>query len=186
MFSALHQGSQVYILHKTQPELTIETGIVETTNIPQLQYGVYPGILPYPVDITVRIAGQVIPYKGLPPQLDVAEVKAQTSGEGVVIAISREAVNQEIDKLRQQSATALSMQDFHQRRLVSCDSVRAQLNPEEIQKAQQTAQLQEMQKQMQQMQRQMEEQSELNKQLLAQLKGEQGVSKKGGKGNDNN
>lgn len=185
MFSALHQGSQVYILHKAQPELSVETGIVETTNAPQLQYGVYPGIIPYPIDITIRVGNQVIPYKGLPPQLDVAEVKAQNSGESVLIANSKDAVNAEIDKLRQQSLAALNMQDFHQRRLASCDNVRAQLNPEEVQKAQQAAEMQEMRQQMQQMQKQMAEQGEINKQLLAQLKGEPGVFKKGGKGNDN-
>lgn len=174
----------MYILHKSQPELSVETGTVESTNIPQLQYGPYPGILPYPVDISVRVGNQVTSYKGLPPQLTVAEVKAQNSGEGVVIALSKDAINTELDKLKQQSVNALSMQEFHQRRVISCDNVRAQLNPEEVQKAQQAAEMQEMRQQMQAMQKQIAEQQEMNKQLLAQIKSEQSSYKKGGSKND--
>lgn len=190
MFANLKTGSQVYLLHKAQPELVIEMGTVETTTAPQMQgYGMFPGMVTYPIDINVRVGTQLVPFKGLLPNMEVAEVKGQTSGDATVIATSREAVNAEIGKLKQVSVSALGMVEFHQRRIASCDSVHAQLNPEEAQKAQQQAEMEQMRQQMEQMQKQMSEQAEINKQLLAQLRGEgasSSVKRKEQKNDSNN
>ena len=172
MFSNLRAGNQVYILHKSQADLAIEVGTVETTSVPQNTYGIYSGMMPFPIDINVRVGTQVIPYRGLPPNMETAEVKGQNSGDALLLATNKVAINNEVEKLKQASISALNMMDFHRRRIASCDAIHSQVNPEEAIKAQQQAEMQEMKQQMTAMQQQLLEQSEINKQLLAQLKGE--------------
>lgn len=170
MFQNLRQGNQVFALHKSQSELSVEEGIVETTNASLL--GMYP--LPnYPLDITIRFGSRVVPYKGIPSSNESADTKEQTTGEEIFIACSREVLNKEIDRLRQEAVNHLNLEDFYRKRIVSCDSIKMQINPDEAQKAQQQAEMASMRSQLDLMQKQLSEQSEINRKLLEKLEGKE-------------
>lgn len=169
MFQNLRQGSQVYIIHTAKAELQVEMGVIETTNA--MMFGMYP--MNFPLELTVRIGNRVVPYKGINGSTESAKATEQTSGEEIVICCSRDAVNTEIARLKQESINNLNMAEFHRQRIASCDSIHMQVNPEEAQKAQQQAELESMRSQMESMRKQMAEQMEINKKLLAKLEDEE-------------
>ncbi len=125
----------------------------------------------FPLDISVRIGKRIVPYRGINGSMESAKATEQTTGEEIIIACSKEAVNTEIEKLKQEAINHLNMIDFYRQRMESCDSLHLQINPDEVQKAQQQAELESMRTQMETMRKQMAEQAEINKRLLEKLDG---------------
>ena len=179
MFANLRQGSQLYILHKTATPY-IEVGSVESvTNIPM--YGIYPTMPTMPVDVTVRVGEKLTTYKQIPANVDVANVTSPNTGEELCIATTKDCINNEVQTMIQKSIDTISSVPFHEQRVKSLKALYQQFNPEEAEKAQRDKEYQDMKTEMQEMRKQMAEQAEINKQLLAQLKGE-GASSNSKKG----
>lgn len=158
----------MYLVHTSKAELHIEVATVETTNA--MMFGMYP--MNFPLELSVRVGNKVIPYKGINGSSESAKATEQTTGEEIIIACSKDAVNAEINRLKQEAMNNLNMTEFYRQRIVSCENMRLTINPEEAQKAQQKAEIESMRSQMESMRKQMAEQMEINKKLLAKLDGE--------------
>lgn len=104
-----------------------------------------------PINISIRVGEKTIPYQNLPPNAEVADATNNATGETITIACTKEALNAEIHSLRQKSIDAINSVDWHKQRIVSCDNLLQQLNPEEREKAQREQEMVEMRKQMEQM-----------------------------------
>lgn len=171
MFQNLRQGSEIYILHKSIATMSVEVGVVETTNMALIQY--YPGMqipnMGVPVDITVRVGEKSATYRRLPATCVTAEGIENSTGEQVVLACTKEALLSVIQDLRQKSTDQINSIPFHQQRVASCDQLYNQLNPEAAAKAAQEAEMQGMREEMAKMREQMSEQAEINRKLLEKL-----------------
>ena len=170
MFSNLRQGNKLYILHKTATPY-IEVGQVESVSAFNM-IGYYAGLPSVPVDVSVRVGEKVTPYQQLPATADTAEVVEKTTGERVTLICSREAASAEVNAMRQASIDAINSVDYHKQRVISCDAMIGQLNPEQAAQAAQQAELN-------QLKAQMAELMEQNKQLLARVGEEGTLNKKG-------
>lgn len=172
MFSNLRQGSQLYVFHKCASTPFIEMGSVEIQN----QFGsFYP--MGIPMNLNIRIGDKVIPCPNLPPNAEIADVTSNTTGETITLACTKEALNAEIEGMRQKSVDAISIntQEYHKHRISVFDQLLNQLNPEVAEKA---AQAQEMAS----MRQRMEQMAQTIEQLTAKLGGERTSSDKDKKG----
>lgn len=146
MFANLRQGSQLYILHKSAPTPFVEAGSVENTS--NVMMGYYPSMPNMPINISVRTGEKVTPYQNLPPNAEVADATNNATGETITIACTKEALNAEIQALKQKSIDAINSVDWHKQRITACDNLLQQLNPEEKEKAQREQEMADMRKQM--------------------------------------
>ena len=98
MFSALRQGSTIYILDKTK-EPTIKVGYVETVSLPRPLYKTYNPAVSFGtnmqtvVDITARVDDSKIQFECVPATLSV-----HSNGD-TTISESREAMISEVDAM---------------------------------------------------------------------------------------
>ena len=87
------------------------------------------------VDVVVRINGNDITLQKLPANLDVAD--QGTANGALVITTSREAMNSEVDSLRQKSLGILNSVDYHKKIVQDCEVLLQRLNPEFAEQKQQ-------------------------------------------------
>lgn len=162
MFSNLRQNSQIYILHRDSTPY-VEVGQVVSVSQPQPRYQVNNFMAPQElvVDIVVNINGNNVTLQKLPANLDIAD--QGTAEAGVVITTSREAMNSEVDSLRQKSLSILNSVDYHQKRIQDCEILLQRLNPEFAEQKQQKQEIDTLKLQMSEMMNGMKE-------LMAQLK----------------
>lgn len=138
-FQNLRQGSQVFILHKGLTPF-YEVGTVEQMPSTQmLQY--YPNLPMMPIDMTVRVGEQLIPYRQIPPTAESAKVTSQTTGEEVCLACSKESISAEVELLIRQSVDAINSIDAHKQRIETCKNILNQLNPEKVKEAKQAQEI---------------------------------------------
>lgn len=128
MFSALRQGSPLYILEKGETP-SIKIGQVESVTQARPKYNTYNpslGIGPNMetiVDITVKIGGDKKEYVGVPSNLSI-------HGYGdVVLSESRDAMISEVDGMLQTSKSIIESIDYHRKMINSCEEMLKQLNP---------------------------------------------------------
>lgn len=162
----------MYLLHTSKAELQVEIGTIENTNA--MMYGMFPM---YPIELSVRVGNKVASYKNINGSSESAKANEQTTGEEIIISCSKDAVNTEVERLKQESINSLNMAEYHRQRIASCDNLHLSLNPEEAQKVQQKAELESMRSQMEMLQKQIADQAEINKKLLEKLEGSETSSK---------
>ena len=128
MFSALRQGSLIYILEKGET-LVIKIGQVESVTQPRPRYTPYNPSLGFNanmetiVDIIVRIDNEKKEYVGIPSNLSI-------HGYGnVVISESKDAMIEEVDGMLQSSKSILESIDYHKQMITACENILKQLNP---------------------------------------------------------
>lgn len=150
MFSNLRTNSQIYILHK-EPTPYIEVGQVISVSQPQPRFPVTNFMNPQDlvVDIVVKINGNDITLQKLPSNLDVAD-QGTISG-ALVITTSREAMNAEIDSLRQKSLDILNSVEHHKKIVQDCELLLQKLNPEFAEQKQQKQEIDKLKTQMSEM-----------------------------------
>lgn len=168
MFYNLRTGQQLHILHKTVTPY-IEIGTVESINN-MTNMGYFPGMPSLPMDISVRIGERTTTYQQLPSNADCAEVTERNSGEKVFISDNKDALNAEIQSMRQKSIDTLNSVDYHRNRIETCNKLLNQLNPEQAEKAAQQAEINNLKEQMGSMTKSMEQLLEQNRQLMEQIK----------------
>lgn len=150
MFNQLRQGSNVYVIHTTSATPTIDNGVVESIpNMPLMGY--YPNMPSYPIDVTIRVGDKSLPYRGINPNSATAKAMNPTTGEEVIIACDKDALNDALLSMKQDSINHINAVPFHDQRVKSIDALIVQLNPEQQEKAQRDKEMAEMRTQMAQM-----------------------------------
>lgn len=166
MFSNLRQGGSVYVLHKNGNPY-VEVGTIEqTSNMPIMGY--YPSLSTYPIDITLRVGEKVTQYQRIPANMETAEVNDPNSGEVVMIACTKEGVNNELNSMRSKSVEIINSVDFHKQRITIIDKLFGQVNPEVAEKQAQAQEISELKAQLESM-----------KEMLSQFGEKTSVKKKG-------
>lgn len=162
MFSNLRNNSQIYILHKDATPY-VEVGQVVSVSQPQPKFPVTNFMAPQElvVDIVVRVNGNDITLQKLPANLDVAD--QGTANGSLVITTSREAMNSEVDSLRQKSLGIINSVDYHKKIVQDCEVLLQRLNPEFAEQKQQKQEIETLKAQMFEMMSGMKE-------LMAQFK----------------
>ena len=112
------------------------------------------------VDIIVRVNENTVTLQKLPANLDVAD---QGINGNMVITTSREAMNAEIDSLRQKSLSVINSVEYHQKLVQDCEQLLQRLNPEFAEQKQQKQEIDLLKQQISDMMGSMRE-------LMAQLK----------------
>lgn len=150
MFSNLRTNSQVYILHKDATPY-IEVGQVVSVSQPVPKFPVSNFMAPQElvVDIVVKINDNNITLQKLPANLDIAD--QGTSNGAVVITTSREAMNAEVDSLRQKSLGIINSIDYHKKIVQDCELLLQRLNPEFAEQKQQKQEIDMLKSQMSEM-----------------------------------
>lgn len=156
MFSNLRQNSQIYILHKEATPY-IETGQVVSVSSPVPKFPVTNFMAPQElvVDVVVKVNDNNITLQKLPANLDIAD---QGIGNGaVVITTSREAMNAEVDSLRQKSLSIINSVEYHQKIVQDCEILLQRLNPEFAEQRQQKQEIDTLKSQLEDMRNSMKE-----------------------------
>ena len=169
MFSNLRTNSQIYILDREATPY-IEVGQVVSVSQPQPRFPITNFMSPQElvVDVVVKINGNDITLQKLPANLDVADQGSATGA--LVITTSREAMNAEVDSLRQKSLGILNSVEYHQKIVQDCEVLLQRLNPEFAEQKQQKQEIDMLKTQMSEMMSGMRE-------LMAQLKSQEDTIK---------
>lgn len=160
MFSNLRVNSQLYILYKDT--ITIEVGNVVSVSAPIPKFPVTNFMNPqeYIVDIVVSINDSNVTFSKLPANLDIAD---QGAAGNIIIATSKEAINAEIQGLKQKSQSIINSIEYHQQVIEKCDALLQELNPEFAEQKQQKEEINTLKTQMSEMMSSIKE-------LMTQLK----------------
>ncbi len=142
MFQSLRNNQQFYILTKgVNPRLDV--GLVTAVTAPQMKFPTMPqglGSQPeYVVDVTVTVNGATQQYQRLPANKEIADF-----GDGfgnIVVATSRDAMNNEIATLRNRSEEHIKRVDEEKQKIVAYEAILQQLNPEYAEKQKQEAEI---------------------------------------------
>lgn len=169
MFSNLRTNSQIYILHR-DAEPYIEIGQVVTVSQPRPRYqsGSFMSAQEQVVDIVVSINGNNITLQSLPANLDVAD--QGTLNGSLFISTSRDAMNVEVNSMRQKSLDIINSVDRHKKTVQDCEVLLQRLNPEFAEQKQQKQEIDMLKSQMSEMMLGMKE-------LMAQLKSKESTTK---------
>lgn len=155
MFSTLRQGAQLHILHKTATPY-VEVGTIETAPIMPI-IGYYPSMPSFPIDISVRVGEKTTTYQQIPGGAESAEVVDKSTGEQVFISCTRDALNNELQIMRQKSIEAINSVEYHKQRVKAIDTLVGQLNPEIAEKQAQAQEICDLKAQLSDMKRLVEE-----------------------------
>ena len=123
MFSALSQGSPIYLLDKTS---TPDFKIGEIIGVS------YPKVNPYnvgvqnTVDIKVKIDGEVQEFNSIP---SINSVVSYNGGK-IIISESKQGIQTEVENILQNSKQALSNIDTYKQNIQDCEEILKQLNPQ--------------------------------------------------------
>lgn len=169
MFSNLRTNSQIYILHRdTTPY--IEIGQVVSVSQPRPRYQTTNYITPQEqvVDIVVGINGNNITLQSLPANLDVAD--QGTINGSLFISTTRDAMNTEVNSMRQKSLDIINSVDHHKKVIQDCELLLQRLNPEFAEQKQQKQEIDTLKSQMSEMMMSMKE-------LMSHIKDKENISK---------
>ncbi|MCQ2105952.1 MAG: hypothetical protein MJZ26_09190 [Fibrobacter sp.] len=128
MFSDLREGSQVYILTKERidaPKLEVGKVVSYTQPVPK-----YPNSFSYVnpqvecvMDLKVSVGDETFDIPQLPSREGLYRFK------NVVVTDSRDAMNMEVEKMRQMSAEHVETTPLHEKALKAYDDILATINP---------------------------------------------------------
>ena len=127
MFQAVRQGNLFYILEKGD-ELKLKVGQVVSASNPQPKYGQFntPAFGAQPemtVDVRVKVDDETMDFKQLSANASIAN-----SGN-VVVSDSKDAMSAEVEGLLRTSKGILESVPYHEKVIVSCDTILRDLNP---------------------------------------------------------
>lgn len=164
MFSNLRTNSQIYILHRdATPYIEIGQVVSVSQSRPRYQTNNYIAPQEQVVDVVVGINGNNITLQSLPANLDVAD--QGTINGSLFISTSRDAMNTEINSMRQKSLDIINSVEHHKKVIQDCELLLQRLNPEFAEQKQQKQEIDMLKSQMSEIMAGM-------KDLMAQLKKE--------------
>lgn len=123
MFSALSQGSPIYLLDKTS---TPDFKIGEIIGVS------YPKVNPYnvgvqnTVDIKVKVDGEVQEFNSIP---SINSVVSYNGGK-IIISESKQGIQTEVENILQNSKQVLNNIDTYKQNIQNCEEILKQLNPQ--------------------------------------------------------
>lgn len=173
MFQNLRENQQIYVLTKAPvPSLDMGTVIKIQGPVPNFQAG--SNMMGYTMDITVSVNGINRPF----PQLPVNKDSAEYVNEQTIIAMSRDAMNAELNSLKNESVNAIQRGREEEAKLPVWDKLILQINPEVAEKQRQEQEIATMKHQMATMASDNAELKNMVAQLLAKLDGDGNKSAK--------
>ena len=127
MFSALRQGSTVYIVEKTKDGLVCKTAQVSSVSSPQFNNyinGQFGGT----INISVNDNGNNRDFGQIPANENIVRY----NNGSVIVSESRDAVISEVDNLVRNSESVLTEENlsYHKNVVISGKDVLAKLNPQ--------------------------------------------------------
>lgn len=126
MFSALRQGSTLYILEKGNVPILKIGQCINTQN----NFSTY--LANNTVDVTVKVDEETIDFKQLPGQLGMAIYNSNT-----VVSDNREAICQEVENLIRSSKQILESIPIHEKTIEEGERMLKQLSPQFAQQKEQ-------------------------------------------------
>ena len=130
-FQNLRNNHQIYILKKDVIP-TLEIGKITNVSVPVPKYGntsMYNDLI---IDITADIDGKTTSFQKIPANSEIADF-----GNNIVIATSKDAMNNEVVSMKQRSLDILNSVEQHQSIIKGCDEILQMLNPEIAEKQRQ-------------------------------------------------
>ena len=130
-FQNLRNNHQIYILKKDAVP-TLEIGKVTIVSAPVPKYGntsMYNDLI---IDVTADVDGKTTSFQKIPANSEIADF-----GNNIVIATSKEAMNNEVVSMKQRSLDILNSVEQHQSIIKGCDEILQMLNPEIAEKQRQ-------------------------------------------------
>ena len=120
MFSALRQGSVVYILDKGENPV-LKVG--QVVSITQPNYSNNFLMNGSTIDINVKVNNQNMDFKNVPSSQSVANYN------NAVITETKELMSNEVDNMLQSSRSIVDSVTYHNNIITSCESILKELNP---------------------------------------------------------
>ena len=120
MFSALRQGSVVYILEKGENPV-LKVG--QVVSITQPNYSNNFLMNGSTIDINVKVNNQNMDFKNVPSSQSVANYN------NAVITETKELMSNEVDNMLQSSRSIVDSVAYHNNIITSCESILKELNP---------------------------------------------------------
>lgn len=135
MFQNLRTNSTIYIFYKDSTP-HIETGSVVsiTTPVPKFPIVNYMGTQEFVLDMVVSVGNNNLTLQKLPANMDIAD---QGVNGNMVIATTKEAINNEVRAFRQKSLDILNSTEYHKKIVSDCDNLLQKFNPEFAEQKQQ-------------------------------------------------
>ena len=123
MFSALSQGSPIYLLDKTStPDYKV--GEIVGVSYPKMNpYNVGPQNT---VDLKVKIDGEIQEFNSIP---SINSVVSYNSGK-IVISESKQGIQTDVENILQNSKQILNNIDTYKQNVIDCENILKQLNPQ--------------------------------------------------------
>ena len=118
MFSALQQGSIIYILEKSNSPI-LRTGQVVSIIQPTFNNS----FLATNVDINVKSGDQDMSFKNVPSNQSVFRY------DNAIIAETKELMSQEVENMLQNSRNIVNSVTYHNEVIKQCESILKELNP---------------------------------------------------------
>lgn len=166
-FSTLRNGAPLYILNKENiPSVNI--GTITGVSAPTPKWGA-PMAFGQPqefvVDLNVKVDDNQGGFQKVPSNLDIWEYEQNGVKTPYVLATTKEAINAEVNALRQQALGIINSVDHNRQVVTACDDMLRHLNPEYAEKQRQEQEIAELRAQLASQQSQVAE-------LISLLKGE--------------
>ena len=120
MFSALRQGSVVYILEKGENPV-LKVG--QVVSITQPNYSSNFLMNGATIDINVKVNNQNMDFKNVPSSQSIANYN------NAVITETKELMSNEVDNMLQSSRSIVDSVAYHNNIITSCESILKELNP---------------------------------------------------------
>ena len=123
MFSALSQGSPIYLLDKTStPDYKV--GEIVGVSYPKMNpYNVGPQNT---VDLKVKIDGEIQEFNSIP---SINSVVSYNSGK-IIISESKQGIQTEVENILQNSKQILNSIDTYKQNVIDCENILKYLNPQ--------------------------------------------------------
>ena len=123
MFSALSQGSPIYLLDKTStPDYKV--GEIVGVSYPKMNpYNVGPQNT---VDLKVKIDGEIQEFNSIP---SINSVVSYNSGK-IIISESKQGIQTEVENILSNSKQILNNIDTYKQNVIDCENILKQLNPQ--------------------------------------------------------
>lgn len=118
MFSALKQGSIVYILEKGD-RYSFKTGQIVSTTQPSYNSNYFASTL----DINVKVGNEVMEFRNISAQSSIANYN------NAIITETKELMSNEVDSILQNSKNIIDSVPYHNSIVESCEEIQKELNP---------------------------------------------------------
>lgn len=128
MFSALNQGSIIYILDKTErPKFKV--GEIISISQPKVDYnstGQFGQYQATTVDIKVNIDGNTYEYNSIPSSYSVI---TYNNGK-ITLSETKQGLQSEVESILQNSKQIIERIDTYKQNIVDCENILKELNPQ--------------------------------------------------------